>query len=305
MNPIAKRIKKVAEIPWVQFVIYIFQRFGDNNGAFYAAGMAFFILLSIAPVLLSGVALLSYFITVHEAALKVTDTIEGLLPSGGARQEAVKFLTANLHLDQQLQQVIKHRGIAGFFGMLTLMWSALQVFINAATAMNAMWEVKETRNWFLVRGLALLLMFYTAVLTVLSLILSRVPTEIEKYRHPIVHHLPMSVMLITVLFEVIALIVNTLMYVLIYKLLPNAKVSWLAALAGGVGASLLFEVAKKVVASYLLRANHSVYGDLANLILFILWIYYSMIILLLGAELTVAIARKPDEKLSAEPAPTS
>ena len=81
------------------------------------------------------------------------------------------------------------------------------------------------------------------------------------------------------------------MYVLIYRLLPNAKVSWQAATMGGVTASVLFEVAKKGVAHYLLKPNHTIYGDLANLILFVLWIYYSMTILLLGAEVSAAFVR--------------
>jgi membrane protein len=94
-----------------------------------------------------------------------------------------------------------------------------------------------------------------------------------------------------VTFEVVAVLVNAVFYVLIYRYLPNARVSWNAAMLGGLTASVFFEIAKKGLSSFVLRPNQSVYGDLANLILFVLWIYYSMIIMLLGAEVSAAFLR--------------
>ncbi len=278
-------------VPGVHFVVNVFQRFGDDNGGFYAAGLAFFVILSFAPILITGISVLGFFINVHTASTQVTEMIQNLLPRGGARDEMHKFLTTNMHLDQQVRSVINHRGIAGVFGFLSLLWATIQIFINASIAMNAMWEVKETRNWFLVRGLAVGLLIVTSSLTVFSLLLSGAPSAVADFKLPVIHHLPVPLPLLTVLFEIIALMVNAGMYTLIYKWLPNAIVSWRSAAVGGITSSILFEVAKKLVASYLLKANHSIYGDLANLILFILWIYYSMTILLLGAEVTAAFGK--------------
>ena len=162
--------------------------------------------------------------------------------------------------------------------------------------MNAMWEVKESRNWFVVRGVAFLLLLTTGSITVISLLLTGAPSAIEDFQLPVIHHLPISLDLLQFMCELLALLINALMYVMIYKLLPNAHVSWFSATIGGLSASVLFEIAKELIASYLLRANHSVYGDLANLILFVLWIYYSMTILLLGAEVAAATGRVRDTK---------
>jgi membrane protein len=295
-------IKRLLRIPWIHFIFDLFRRFGRNNGTFYSAGLAFFLLLSFAPILLSGVAILGYFIDVHSASIKITGMIQNLLPAGGARDEATKFLTMHMHLDQQVESVIKHRGIAGVLGLFSLLWATTQIFTNASVAMNAMWEVVETRSWFVVRGIAVLLMATTSSMTAVSLLLSSAPTAIADYQLPIIHHLPISLSMLTVSFEIIALIVNGLMYVVIYKILPNASVSWMAAGVGGLTSSVLFEMAKKWIAVYLLRANTSIYGDLANLILFVLWIYYSMTILLLGAEVAAAVGRLRSERPSEPPA---
>jgi membrane protein len=298
MNELKKTIERALKVPFIHFIVDLFQRFGKDNGTFYAAGLAFFLLLAFAPLLLSGVAVLGFFINVHSASLKVEEMIQGLLPAGGARHEAVKFLTVQLHLDQQVNTIVKHRGAAGILGLLSLLWATLQIFINASVAMNAMWETSETRNWFKVRGIAAFLLFSTGAMTVISLVLSGAPTAIEKFRLPLIHHLPIPLAVLTILFEIIALLINCLMYVLIYKLLPNSKVRWYAAIVGGLTASILFEVAKKWIAVFLLRENTSIYGDLADLILFVLWIYYSMTILLLGAEVTACMERLRDGQIS-------
>ena len=82
--------------------------------------------------------------------------------------------------------------------------------------------------------------------------------------------------------------VSAVMYGIIYKFLPSASVSWKAALVGGAFAAIAWEVAKRGLAVYLLHPNKSLYGELGNLIIFILWVYYSMMILLLGAEASAA-----------------
>jgi membrane protein len=291
MKTIWAKFQRFLSVPWVHFVVDVFQRFGNDNGGFYAAGLAFFMLLSFAPIVLTGVAVLGFFIDVHTASVTVTHLIESFLPEGGARQQATDMLSNKLHVDDQVRAVIKHRGIAGLIGFLSLVWATLQIFVNAITPMNAMWEVKESRNFILVRVMALALTIITGCLLVFSIVLSSAPTAIAQFHLPIIRHIPIALSELTVFFELIALLLNAFMYVVIYKMLPNTNVTWYSACCGGAIASLLFEVAKKGLSTYLLHANTSIYGDLVNLILFALWIYYSMMILLLGAEFAAAFGR--------------
>jgi membrane protein len=291
MNVLKQRIGKILSQPWVQFVLEVFQRFGRDNGGLYAAGLAFFVLLALVPIILTSVAVVSCFVNVHETSIKMTDLIRSFFPAGGARAEVVQLLTNQFHIEDQVRGVIRDRGLAGIIGFLSLIWAAMQIFLNAASAMNSMWEARETRNFFMQRIVVFLLMIVTGGIVGLSLLLSTVTPAMTRFHVPILSHLHPPIGIVTVVCETLALLLNTFMYVFLYKVLPNATVTWKAAGIGGTIASLLFELAKKGMASYLLRANHSVYGDLANLILFLLWIYYSMMILLLGAEVAACIGR--------------
>ena len=82
------------------------------------------------------------------------------------------------------------------------------------------------------------------------------------------------------------------MYAATYKFLPSGNVTWRSALVGGAAAAVSWEIAKKGLAVYLLHPNTSMYGNLANLMIFVLWVYYSMMILLIGCEVSAQYARE-------------
>jgi membrane protein len=299
MREVAARILNISII---RFTVTVAQRFGRNNGGIYAGALSFFMLLAFVPMVLTGVAILGFFFhNPQEAAFRMDQLVHNLLPAGGVSQEATHLLRERLNLDQAARGVVEKRGIAGFFGLLSLIWASLQIFINAAAAMNDSWQVEERRNWFVLRGIALGLMVASGVLLTLTLFLSGAPNAVAKFNLPIIHHLPVPLWVLTAAFEIVAVVVNAVLYLLVYKFLPCAHVPWRAALVGGLTASIAWEVVKKGIAAWLLRPNHSVYGNLADLILFVLWIYYSMTILLIGAEVAAAYAEKMEGPQTKKP----
>jgi membrane protein len=157
--------------------------------------------------------------------------------------------------------------------------------------MNATFDVVEKRSWIRVRVVALALLLVSAVLVTITLFLSAAPPAIERFRHGYFPEVPIPLWLLTIAFEILAVPVNALLYVILFQYLPSTETGWKPALVGGLTASILWEVAKKGLASWILRANHTIFGDLANVILFLLWIYYSMIIMLIGAEVAAEMSR--------------
>lgn len=289
---------RVVNVPLVRFIVTVAQRFGRDNGGIYAGALSFFMLLAFVPMVLTGVAILAHFVkTPHEATIRVEQMVHNLLPAGAASREATLLLDKQLNLDDAAKGVVQKRGIAGILGLLSLIWASLQIFINASAAMNDAWEVKETRNWFVLRGVALALMVASGILVIITLLLSGAPSAIAKFNLPVIHHLPVPIWVFTIVFEILAVIVNAVLYLLIFKFLPNTRVPWKAAIIGGLITSVAWEIAKKGIAAWLLRPNHSIYGDLADLILFVLWIYYSMMILLMGAEISAVYAAKEQKAL--------
>ncbi|MGI4791583.1 MAG: YihY/virulence factor BrkB family protein [Janthinobacterium lividum] len=301
INTVIARLKRIFI---VNFVFEVFTRFGRDNGGLLAAGLAFFLVLALVPLLL--VALwglgLVYAHKPDEAVAQIKDLLASRVLPGAANTEVVKFMTqahisdGNGHAGPTLLNIINGHGVAGLIAFLAVVWAAIQIFINGSTAMNAAWETKETRNWFVLRGVALGLLVGAGLLLAFSLAVTALSTAISA--NPLAQMIPFESAIKSGAVELAAVVVSGLMYAVIYKFLPSpsANVSWKSALIGGAAAAIAFEIAKKGLSVLLLSPKKSLYGDLGNLIAFVLWIYYSMMILLLGAEVSAVYAADIEQK---------
>ena len=289
-------LARLKRIFWIKFIFDVFERFGKENGGLLAAGLAFFLVLAIVPLLLVGLWGLG-LVYAHQPD-KAVAQIQHLLSTQvlpGAAGDEVKHLMerasiadADGHAGPTLRKILQGHGVAGVVGLLGIVWASMQIFINGSAAMNAAWETSEKRGWLQLRGIALGLLVGVGILLVLSLAATAFSTAISSSRYA--HEVPFSGAIIAGLVELGAVFVSGLMYAVIFKFLPSANVSWKAALMGGFVSAIAFEVAKKGLSVYLLKPNKSLYGELGNLIAFILSIYYSMMILLLGATVSALYA---------------
>jgi len=297
MNAILVRLKRIF---WIKFTFEVFERFGKDNGGLLAAGLAFFLVLAFVPLLLVGLWALG-LVFAHrpdEALQRIEGLLQSQMPSGGASTEVQHLMArAGIAADEKAQhagpallRILQGHGVAGLVGLLGIVWASIQIFINGSTAMNAAWQAQEKRNWFQLRGIALALLVGVGVLLVLSLVVTAFSSFISN--SAFAHEVPFAGAIEAGALELFAIVVSAGMYAVTYKFLPSpsANVSWKSALIGGVVAAVAFEAVKKGLSLYLLKPNKSLYGELGNLIVFVLWIYYSMMILLLGAEVSAVYA---------------
>lgn len=301
MNAILVRLKRIF---WIKFIFDVFERFGRDNGGLLAAGLAFFLVLAFVPLLLVGLWALGlvYSDKPDEAVAQIQHLLSSQILPGAAGDEVKHLMErANIadmqgHAGPTLLHILQGHGVAGIIGLLGIVWAAMQIFINGSTAMNAAWQAQEKRNWFHLRGVALALLVGVGVLLVLSLVVTAFSTYISN--SPFAHEVPFAGAIEAGLLELGAVIVSAGMYAVTYKFLPSpsANVSWKAALVGGIAAAVAFEVVKKGLSVYLLKPNKSLYGELGNLIAFVLWVYYSMMIFLLGAEVAAVYATEVESK---------
>jgi len=302
MNAILVRLKRIF---WIRFIFGVFERFGKNNGGLLAAGLAFFLVLAFIPLLLVGLWVLGLIFSHRpdEALQKIEGLLSSQILPGAAGNEVQHLMwRAGIAADEKAQHagptllhILQGHGLAGIVGLLGAVWAAIQIFINGSTAMNAAWQTQEKRNWFVLRGVALGLLIGVGVLLVLSLAATAASSAISNSSYA--RDVPFSGALMSGALELGAVIVSALMYAVTYKYLPSpsANVSWRSALVGGIVAAIAFEVVKKGLSVYLLKPNKSLYGELGNLIAFVLWVYYSMMILLLGAETSAVYADEVED----------
>jgi len=281
----------------VAFVLTVFERFGRDNGALLSAGLAFFMMLAFVPMLLTGIAALGFYFHLTHSSHNAIDDIRNLLTSQvlpGAAGDEVGHLMDRVDVTGKVKQITENRGVSGIVGIGGLMWASIQIYLNGAVAMNAAWQAPEKRNWLKLRLLAFALFLVTGVFLVLSIVSTAYGTwlahsSLGKLVPNWAHWVEFGT-------EFAAVLGASVMFTLIYKFLPSAPVTWRAAFVGGTSAGLLWEIAKKGLAVYLLHPNVTLYGNLANLIIFILWVYYSMSIFVLGGEVSAVYAVEIEDK---------
>jgi membrane protein len=265
----------------------VWTRFTDDKGPVLAAGLTFFTLLSIVPMLLVALAVLGFVMqSPHDALLKMQQAVGQMLP-GPAGADAFRQLAEQIDLEKTLAGVMTARGAALYTGILSLVWAALQIFVNATTQMNAAFNVVEGRSWIKLRLAALGVLVAASALFVLSLLPSSGPDFVRSLHIPWLN-LPAPVPAwVDILFSLVAVAINIAMFTVIYRFLPAARVTWREALFAGAVVGVLWEIAKKGFAAYLAHSGGygAMYGTMGGVILLITWMYYTNFILLMGAEI--------------------
>ena len=271
------------------YVKELFKRFGADLCPAWAASLSFFSILSIPPVLLCGLAVLGALIRPAQAEQQIQRVLANVLPGGGraAERQAAQIMD-QLNVEKSIETLHEQRGVAGAVGVASLFWAAMQIFINATTPMNAAFRTKETRGWFKLRGYALFLLFVAGALFLLSLLPSAGASVIR--RIPWFSGLPDPVPpIIAFLILLVGVAINATMFAVIYRYLPSpsAGIEWREAFFAGAIVAVLWEAAKIGFAFYLSRFGNydKVYGSLGGAVALVFWIYYSSMILLLGAEI--------------------
>lgn len=263
-------------------------RFNDDECGMRAQSIAFVGILSLIPVLLFALAAMGFFIPPDQAARYVHELVAHILPGAEATKAADQVIQQT-GLLKSAEEIMHARGWALAAGILSLLWAGMGIVGNAVPSMNAAWEVKETRGFVQLKLISFGVFLGGGLLFLLSLLPSSGPEFIQSLHIPALglpKHPPFWLAtLMQIGFEALALAIDIALFVLLYRVLPNTRVSWRSALFGGVVIGFLWEVAKKVFAIYLAHFGNfnKLYGAFGGLVLLITWIYYSCVILLAGA----------------------
>lgn len=183
-------------------------------------------------------------------------------------------------------------------GVIALLIGATGAFVQLQIALNLAWEVPEQawkgglRGHILKRVLSLGMILGIGFLLLVSMVLGAVITAMGDALAP---YLPdyLTGTMLQLLQAAVSLIVVSALFTAMFAIVPDVPIAWRDALIGGVVTGLLFVIGKTLIGIYLGRsAPGSAYGAAGALAAILVWIYYSAIILLLGAEFTQVWARR-------------
>lgn len=260
-----------------------YKRFLIHQGNASAAAIAYYTLFSIFPLTLALISLGSLVLDSAEAQ-------EAALSLVAAFSPAIVDL-----VEENIQQVLQLRGTFGLIGVVGFLWSSSGVFGALSRAINTAWEVERPRPAWAERALALGLVLLVALLFFLSLFSTAAFELVTRLSNLILGEPPVPPgSLLNLLANMLPYILTLLLFILLYRVFPYAQVAWSDVLPGATLASVVWEVAKHAFAFYAteLAFYNLVYGSLAAVVVLLLWSYFSGVIILLGAELTVQYARR-------------
>lgn len=274
-------MNKLKEI-W-QVILRSFKGFSEDKIPKYSAALAYTTVFSFGPLLVVIIFLCSIFFG-QEAT------------QGKIYEQMTQFVGHDAAL--QLQTIIKNASLsnkgtlAAVIGIITLLLGATAVFAEIQDSINSIWGFKAKPKkgiWKIIRNR--FLSFSVVVsLGFLLLVSLAVSTIIEGLSDKLKSSLPnVTVVLFYVLNLVISFIVITTLFALIFKVLPDAKTKWKDVWPGALASGILFMIGKFAISFYIGRSNvGSTYGAAGSLVILLLWVYYSAMILYLGAEFAKA-----------------
>lgn len=249
-------------------------RMNQDHVSAFAAQAAFFILMSFVPFLMLLLPLVTYVSITKDM---VVEMILQVMPDAG------DFRSFLLSIIQEVYD--KSTAVVPISAIFTL-WSAGKGLQGLTNGVNAIYHVKETRNYVVtrIRSALYTLVFILAVIG--SLILLVFGNSIQKFLTRYIPALARVTAYIIGMRTAVSLVVLALIFLMVYKFLPNRKTSFRSQVPGAVISAVawsLFSLGFSVYLDYY-DGFSNMYGSLTTIILILLWLYFCMYIVLIGAE---------------------
>jgi len=262
-----------------------FKYFSEDKILKYSASLAYTTVFSMGPLLIVIIFLASFFYDREAAAGKIFFQMQEFVGKDAAKQ---------------LQTIIENASISGkktfaaTIGIATLLVGSTAIFAEIQDSINSIWGLKAKprkgiwkmlRNRFLsfsvVISLGFLLLVSLAIATVIEGVSDRLTAQFPN----------VAVVFFYILNLIITFVITSGLFAVIFKILPDATTRWKDVLPGAIASGLLFMLGKFGISFYVSRSDvASTYGAAGSLVILLLWVYYSAIILYLGAEFSKAWA---------------
>lgn len=255
-----------------------------------SAALAYYAVFSLGPLLILVISIAGLVYDKAAIQEQVQSQVRGLVGNNAA--EMIGGMVAS--------PAKGSHGIMAVVGIVVLIFGATGVFGQLQSSLNTIWEVKPKPGrgmggFVRDRFLSFSMVLGVAFLLLISMVIS---TALAAFSGFVGNHLPLSSSIAKVLHYGISFAVITALFAMMFRFLPDAKVRWRDVWIGAMGTSLLFTVGKFALGHYLARDSvTSAYGAAGSLVAILLWVYYSSLILFLGAEFTQAYALKMGSRI--------
>lgn len=255
-----------------------------HKDARQGAALAYYSIFSLGPVIVIAIAVAGLVFGQEAARGEVSSALSGILGESGALAVNAMLLGASK----------PHEGIlATVIGVGTLLFAAIGVVVQLKDAFNTVWEVDNSHKsgvWAFIRTYALSLAGVLAVgfLLLISMLMTAALAAVGKYFTAYLSVAPLQLVGFFLSLGIISLL-----FAMMFKLLPDTSVAWSDVWLGAIITGVLFELGKLAIGLYIGQQGlESTYGAAASIVVVLIWVYYSSQIVLMGAEFTNVYAHR-------------
>jgi membrane protein len=269
----------------ISFLKLVWQSFNRNNGFLLSGAVAYYTLLSLVPLSLLVLTVLSHVVDREQLVHTLATYLEMVVPGYAAL------------IIEQLHKFLAHRQVIGLIGFVFMLFFSSMAFTTLEKAISAIFypHVRVSRRTFISSVLIpyLYIGFMGAGLAVVSIIAGALETL--EHREMVIFGLSLSLAGTTgVVLYILGIIGEFLMHTSLYMVMPVVRVTSRYALIGGVSCTVLWEISRRLLVWYYssLSMVNIIYGSIATVVVALLCIEVVVVILLLGAQVIVELERR-------------
>ncbi len=255
--------------------------FSDDNGLKLSASLSYYTAFSLGPLLLLMISLAGLFFGREAIQGQLFAEINGMIGNDAAAQ--IQEIVKNLELSGKTTTAL-------IIGAITLVVGATTVFADIQDSINTIWRVKAKpkRGWLKIikdRLLSSSLIVGLGFLLVVSLVVNG---ALKALNDALIRYFPdVTVILFNIINVVVSFIVISVLFGIIFKVLPDVNIHWKDVRTGAFFTALLFMLGRFLIGLYIETAGTaSAYGAAGSIIVILVWVYYTAAIMYLGAEFT-------------------
>ena len=276
--------KKIKSI--YTYLKQVFSEFVEDDILKYSASLAYYTVFSIAPVLIIIISVCGALFGKQAIQNQLYGQINELVGSEAAIQ--IQETIKNIHLTG-------NNIFATIISLIILLIGATGIFGEVQDSLNKIWglRIKTRKTWWkliLNRIMSFSLIVCIGFVMMVSLLLNALISAFGKYLAR--YFSEFSEIMVQITDSVLTFTITTLLFSMMFKVLPDAKIKWKDVVVGGLITSVFFTLGKLAIGYYLGSSQiGSVYGAAGSVMIIMVWVYYSSIILYLGAEFTKVYAK--------------
>jgi membrane protein len=271
----------------------VFIEFSADNIIKYSASLAYYTVFSIAPLLIVITTSFGFLFGKEAMQGRVYEQLNELVGSQAAIQ--IQDIIKNIHLS-------RNSFFATVISLIILLIGATSIFGEIQDSINKIWglRMKKHKVWWkliLTRLLSFFLILSIGIIMIVTLLLNAAVAAFGKFIGKFISNY--SIYFIQITDSILSFVIVAFLFALIFKILPDAKIGWKDVLFGGFFTAIFFTIGKMGISFYVSVSNiTSLYGAAGSIIILMVWVYYSSIILYLGAEFTKVYAKLYGENIS-------